>query len=353
MHKSDNRWVYSTKREKIKFSSAVHIISLASVLQLFIYETLPGIIYAAAYNLTASYYDVFGPDFFNAGTFEEINYIIVNSAVIITSAAASLFAGAFIILCMRKFPPDPYRIESKDGVSFRLKLPSNTLVLLAMGICIVQLSVFIYINIDYFVNSAFGAPPGFNNSGTETYFPVSAAGTALYFIAVVVTPSFTEEFIYRYIMLNALKRYGNTFAIIVTSVLFGFAHGRVNAFIYATVIGFFSAYIALKTKSIWFSILLHVTINAMSFVMHRLSSYPGVEEALVNIIYFAFLCIASFVSSVYLIILIVKRREPKLGTPEDYIHISKKRKVIIFFNAATVLFFILSIVRSLEDIALS
>jgi len=345
-----NRWSYSTKSDKIKFVKAIHIISVAVVIQLFIYETLPVFIYGVIYDYLSLYYEVFEPGFFYSLPFEEINHIMINIVLITTAAIASLTTGVFIIICMKQFitnrEPDPAvrhkNKKDKDKISFKFILPKNTVILLAVGVCIVQFSILLYMVLNSLIYSVFGVA-AHDHSYSDMYVPQSALGIILYFIAIVITPSIFEEFIFRYVMLNSLKRYGNTFAIIVTSVLFGFAHGRMSAFVYATAIGVFSAYIAIKTKSIWFSIILHAVVNGMSFTLQFMSG----DENILNIIYYSFLCFISLVSLVYLLALIIKSREIRLAQPENYVHISNRRKVLFFFNAATLVFFILAIAGSM------
>jgi len=328
----------------------MHIISLAVVIQLFIYEILPEILYGAVYEFWILYYDVFESEFFYLLPYDEINYIIVNIVVISTAVAASLVTGIFIILCMKTFAAksDNYnsiKVENKDKISFKFVLPKNTFALLAAGLCIVQFSVLIF---NYILYSVFGVPSHFETH-TESYFPQTVLGIALYFISVVIIPSLFEEFVFRYVMLNSLKKYGNTFAIVVTSLLFGFAHARMSAFIFATAVGFFSAYIAIKTRSIWFPIILHAVVNGTSFLWQFLSANPFIDDDIINILYFAFLSFISAVTLIYLLTLIIKRRESRLAPPGNYIYISKGRKAIFFFNGAALLFFILAIARSLQD----
>jgi len=337
--KKNNRWLYSTKPERQGFFSAMHIISLGVVLQLYLYETLPEIVYR--------YFKVF-PEFGYSAS-DESHYIIGNTVMIISSAAASLITGAFIVLCMKKFAPKPAGASKADGggpISFSFKLPKNTFALLAVGLCIVQLSVFLYIAFNHGLYSVFGIE---SQVSSESYFPQTAAGIIVFFLAAVVAPSIFEEFIFRYVMLNYLKKYGNAFAIITTSVLFGFAHARVSAFIYATAIGLFSAYIAIKTKSVWFPVILHAAVNGMTFVFQYLSSQLLSEQTLVDIIHFAYLSFISAVSFVYLLVLVIRRKNTGLAAPGKHIYISNGRKLLLFFNAASLLFFILTILKSAEE----
>lgn len=52
------------------------------------------------------------------------------------------------------------------------------------------------------------------------------AANILYVIGVAVIPPLVEELGFRGVMLSALRRYGDGFAVLVTAVAFGIFHGN-------------------------------------------------------------------------------------------------------------------------------
>jgi len=97
----------------------------------------------------------------------------------------------------------------------------------------------------------------------------------LLLIALLV--GFSEETIYRGLMLDALKARGPWTAAIVTSVLFGLSHslnllsGKSGAEIliqvcYALAVGFSLAAVVLKTGLIWPLVLVHTLIDFSGFL---------------------------------------------------------------------------------------
>lgn len=87
------------------------------------------------------------------------------------------------------------------------------------------------------------------------------------FLFIGIFSPIVEEILFRKILLNKLKRYGDKVAIITTALLFGLFHGNFSQFFYAVVLGLIFAYITLKTGTIKYSITLHILINMMgSFV---------------------------------------------------------------------------------------
>lgn len=87
------------------------------------------------------------------------------------------------------------------------------------------------------------------------------------FIFVGILSPIVEEFMFRKIMLDKLRIYGDKIAIITTAVLFGLFHGNFSQFFYATAIGIVFAYVVLKTGNIKYSIILHIMINMMGSVI--------------------------------------------------------------------------------------
>ena len=76
-----------------------------------------------------------------------------------------------------------------------------------------------------------------------------------------------EEVLFRGVMLNKLRTYGDKIAIITTALLFGLFHENFSQFFYAVGLGMVLAYVTLKTGTIKYSIGLHIIINMMGSVI--------------------------------------------------------------------------------------
>lgn len=76
-----------------------------------------------------------------------------------------------------------------------------------------------------------------------------------------------EEVLFRGVMLNKLRTYGDKIAIITTALLFGLFHENFSQFFYAVGLGMIFAYVTLKTGTIKYSIGLHIMINMMGSVI--------------------------------------------------------------------------------------
>src|SRR5699024_2978381 len=82
-------------------------------------------------------------------------------------------------------------------------------------------------------------------------------------LGCVIAPV-SEEYLFRYLLLNRLRPYGDKFAILASALCFGLFHGNLNQLFYAFAVGALFAYVVLQTGCLWQSILLHALINFTS-----------------------------------------------------------------------------------------
>lgn len=81
-------------------------------------------------------------------------------------------------------------------------------------------------------------------------------------VACIFAPV-VEEIVFRKILLDRVRTYGDVTAILVSGLCFGLYHGNIAQFLYATALGCIFAYVVIKTGDIKNSILLHVCINLL------------------------------------------------------------------------------------------
>jgi membrane protease YdiL (CAAX protease family) len=87
-------------------------------------------------------------------------------------------------------------------------------------------------------------------------------------ILVGIIPAFAEEMFFRGIILNGFnENYSERKAIIISSLLFGFVHLNPWQFLTAFIIGIFSAWICIKTRSILLSIYIHGFNNILAVIL--------------------------------------------------------------------------------------
>jgi membrane protease YdiL (CAAX protease family) len=87
-------------------------------------------------------------------------------------------------------------------------------------------------------------------------------------ILVGIIPAITEEMLFRGILISGFKEnYTEKKTIIMTALFFGIVHLNPWQFVSAFIIGLFSAWICLKTRSILLSVYIHLFNNVLGVVV--------------------------------------------------------------------------------------
>lgn len=94
--------------------------------------------------------------------------------------------------------------------------------------------------------------------------PYSAPLILLSVLHTAVFPALTEEFVFRGVIMQPLRRYGDWFAIVSSAVIFGLAHGNIIQTPFAFIAGLALGYVSVVTGSMWVNILLHFLNNFVS-----------------------------------------------------------------------------------------
>lgn len=119
--------------------------------------------------------------------------------------------------------------------------------------------------------------------------PEGIFGFMLSLLATVIVPSLVEEFACRGILLGALKRFGQGFAIITSAALFGFMHSNFEQIPFAFLVGLVLGYITVKSGTIWVAVFVHAFNNLISIVYtYFLSDFSGITQ---NLSYTIFLIV--------------------------------------------------------------
>ena len=86
-------------------------------------------------------------------------------------------------------------------------------------------------------------------------------------LVVVVIAPIVEEFIFRKIMIDRLSIYGEGVAIFFSAVAFGLIHGNLYQFFYATFLGALLGFVYVKTRNMWYTVLMHMIVNFFGSVV--------------------------------------------------------------------------------------
>ena len=165
-----------------------------------------------------------------------------------------------MLLAAQKISHAPVSIKQIGvDVGWRRMSFKNVVLCLVLGVCLYILNIFIA--------SLFATMLrvfGYQYSSSDNVFG-GYPGLIISIILTAVLPAICEEFLHRGVLLNGcIKQFGVHKAILWSSLLFGLMHMNVGQFFYATILGWFMAVTALSAGSLWGSIIVHFTNNALA-----------------------------------------------------------------------------------------
>lgn len=175
---------------------------------------------------------------------------------------------------------------------------------------------------------------GFNYPATNTEQLTGILGFLIEVLLTACLPALIEEFAMRGVVLGLLRPFGDGFAIICSSLVFGFMHATFLQIPFAFLVGLLLAIVTVKTDSIWPAVVIHALNNFISVFFSYLNMYVGANKS--NIIYTSFLCIALIISVISTVALL-KRGEDTLKITPSNTAASEKKKIAWFITAPTVL----------------
>lgn len=97
----------------------------------------------------------------------------------------------------------------------------------------------------------------------------------LYAVNVVVIPPLVEEIMFRGVVLQSMRRFGDGFAILFSSILFGLYHGNFIQMVFAFFCGLVMSFAVVRTDSLLPSILIHFINNSVSLVVELTERFKG------------------------------------------------------------------------------
>ena len=99
--------------------------------------------------------------------------------------------------------------------------------------------------------------------------PKDFPGMLMMLISTCILPALVEEFAFRGVLLQPLRKHGDRFAVLATSFIFSFMHGNMVQIPFSFICGIVLGYFCIKTKSIWTSVIIHFLNNfsAMLFAI--------------------------------------------------------------------------------------
>lgn len=175
--------------------------------------------------------------------------------------------------------------------------------------------------------------------------PSGVFGFLLTFIATAIVPALVEEFACRGIVLGLLKKYGEAFAIITSSIVFGVMHGNFDQMPFAVMVGLILGYIYVKTGSIWVSVAVHCANNAVSVIFTYLERIVTTNTQ--NLFYLFYLIFA-LLAAIYGVYLLSKKSHDIYTLKKaDTASREKQKYTWVFTSWIIIVFIALNLLESL------
>lgn len=137
--------------------------------------------------------------------------------------------------------------------------------------------------------------------------PVTAVGKILYALNMTLIAAFTEEMVFRGVVMQSLRRFGDMFALITSSLIFGIFHLNLIQMPYAFLLGLCIGYFVLRTGSLWPGVLIHFANNAIATVLTMIEPYMTENAYLIlNMAYSLFAVVLGLLA---LLVLVLRHRD--------------------------------------------
>ena len=161
----------------------------------------------------------------------------------------------------------------------------------------------------------------------------------LILIFVCVFPGIFEELIFRKLVIDKTREFGDFAAVVFSALTFGIFHGNFEQFFYAFFTGLLFGYVYVKTGRILYTIILHTTVNFCGSVVTTLIQ----DSTVAQLIYLIAVFVIGFIGLIALVFEIIDNHKKF----NDDIGIQKigGTDVIkgIFLNPGAITFFIVFI----------
>lgn len=199
-------------------------------------------------------------------------------------------------------------------------------------------------------------------------------------VTVIVAPV-VEELIFRRMLIDRTRHYGEWCAIVFSALMFGLFHGNLYQFFYAFGVGLLFAFIYVRTGRAWYTVLLHMAVNFFGgvvgpFIQRRINAeelallfervnnamkageqidmslYEGISEstlmwAMLSGLYSLVFSVAAIAG---LVLLFVKRKKFRLERAE--FELPRERVgAVVYFNAGVFSAIIVCVVRMVLALA--
>ena len=186
---------------------------------------------------------------------------------------------------------------------------------------------------------------GYDISG-ELPMPLDSIGMLILAIfAVALIPAICEEFLYRGLVLNGLRKYGVWVSVLTSALLFSLMHMNLQQLPYTFILGVIFGLIVYYTRNIWLSIIMHFLNNATAILIMYFATNSSTEFVWWHILV-ALGCVIVACGIIWLVVWLIKKKDNKAAEQDPLdtqtiLPAAQRNKLMLTPILAGVLFLIL------------
>lgn len=179
--------------------------------------------------------------------------------------------------------------------------------------------------------------------------PSGRLATVIFILSHAVLAPVLEELLFRCVILERLRRYGDLFAVLASSLLFSLLHASFESYLPAFVSGVVLALLAVYTGSMLCPLILHILNNALSVTM--ILTGDKISSTAADLIYIGIIGFAFIIS--FSVIFYLRKEKPELFRFKfrEKIISSGRKAQLLLLSFATIVFMVFSISIALSGAA--
>lgn len=162
----------------------------------------------------------------------------------------------------------------------------------------------------------------------------------LTFLYTAIGAPIVEELIFRKILLDKVRRFGDLPAILITGIAFGLFHMNIAQIFYATALGIIFAYVTLRTNTIRYAIILHILINTIGATLAPLAIKQG--NLLLSMLLGLWVIASIIIGIVFFIVFVVAKKSIQLDRGE----ITVSKKSVYILNVGSIIFIVICLIMT-------
>ncbi len=182
----------------------------------------------------------------------------------------------------------------------------------------------------------------------EYEVPETLPGIILYVISLTVAPAFIEEIVFRGIVMQSLRRFGDMFALVASALIFGIFHLNLIQMPYAFILGLCIGYLVMRTGSLWVGIIIHLLNNGIAVAFEF--AYPRMTEEIYYLSNSVYNFVCAILSVAAILFVVARYKDIFRIEPSRSVLTSGKRCLYFLTSPALIIAMLAAVIMTLPNI---